>query len=178
MYNPRNFYEIFPDFICRQPLKNLNQISLPEKVNISYTGKNLVSNPSELCVSQAALTYITGQRGTVLWAQKSVSSWKLRKNTVIGCKVTLRGRLFFLFLEKLYIYGIIKQLYVLRLKNKKKVVSYPCCATVKQQAHGEKPGYIYEQPKCFGVHQNMLFFELQKSSINWKSFSGLYISIK
>ena len=47
------------------------------------------------------LAMITGQRPVVTRARKPVSGFKLRKGDPIGCKVTLRGRRMYEFLDRL-----------------------------------------------------------------------------
>lgn len=44
---------------------------------------------------------ITGQQPIRTLAKKSISNFKLRENQAIGCKVTLRGRMMYDFLERL-----------------------------------------------------------------------------
>lgn len=44
---------------------------------------------------------ISGQRPVLTKARKSISSFKLREGSVIGAKVTLRGKKMYAFLEKL-----------------------------------------------------------------------------
>lgn len=51
----------------------------------------VISNVSQIC----------GQRPVLTIARKSISSFKLREGSVIGAKVTLRGKKMFDFLEKL-----------------------------------------------------------------------------
>ena len=50
-------------------------------------------------VSNMAL--ITGQKPVTTKAKKSISNFKLREGMPIGCKVTLRGRIMFEFLDRL-----------------------------------------------------------------------------
>jgi large subunit ribosomal protein L5 len=47
------------------------------------------------------LTVIAGQRATVTRARKSISNFKLREGMPIGCRVTLRGRRMWDFLDRL-----------------------------------------------------------------------------
>ena len=47
------------------------------------------------------IALITGQRPVITKARKSVSGFKLRKGAAIGCKVTLRGRRMYEFLDRL-----------------------------------------------------------------------------
>ncbi len=53
--------------------------------------------------SQAAedLTLIAGQRAVVTYAKKSIATFKVRENMPLGCKVTLRKRKMYEFLDRL-----------------------------------------------------------------------------
>ena len=44
---------------------------------------------------------ITGQKPVVTLARKSIAGFKLRENWAIGCKVTLRGKRMYEFLDRL-----------------------------------------------------------------------------
>jgi len=46
------------------------------------------------------LAIISGQRPILTKARKSIANWKLRKNQILGCKVTLRGKPSLDFLDK------------------------------------------------------------------------------
>lgn len=68
-------------------------------VNVSF-GKHLKdSGFQENAVK--TITRVTGQQPIMTKAKKSISAFKLREGTVIGAKVTLRGRRMWEFLEKL-----------------------------------------------------------------------------
>jgi large subunit ribosomal protein L5 len=47
------------------------------------------------------MTLISGQKPAVCRARKSVANFKLREGMAIGCKVTLRGRRMYEFLDRL-----------------------------------------------------------------------------
>jgi large subunit ribosomal protein L5 len=47
------------------------------------------------------MTLISGQKPAVCRARKSVANFKLRQGMAIGCKVTLRGRRMYEFLDRL-----------------------------------------------------------------------------
>ena len=49
----------------------------------------------------AAMTLITGQKPQVRLSRKSIANFKLRENMAIGCKVTLRGKRMYEFLDRL-----------------------------------------------------------------------------
>jgi len=54
-------------------------------------------------MEQAAehLTQITGQRAQVTKAKVAISNFRLREGSAIGCRVTLRGRRMYEFLDRL-----------------------------------------------------------------------------
>jgi large subunit ribosomal protein L5 len=54
-------------------------------------------------MEQAAeqLAQITGQKALITKAKKAVSGFRLREDNPIGCKVTLRGRRMYEFLDRL-----------------------------------------------------------------------------
>ena len=60
-----------------------------------------VSEPKQLEDAVAELTAIAGQKPVITKAKKSIANFKLRENTPIGCKVTLRGEKMYDFLDKL-----------------------------------------------------------------------------
>ena len=49
----------------------------------------------------AELQAIAGQKPVITKARKSIAQFKLRENSPIGCKVTLRGRRMYEFLDRL-----------------------------------------------------------------------------
>ncbi len=56
-------------------------------------------NRMELAAEQ--LSQITGQKALITKAKKAVSGFRLREDNPIGCKVTLRGRRMYEFLDRL-----------------------------------------------------------------------------
>lgn len=144
---------VVADKLSRKTRKTNMQISVLDKITCSYTGKELISSPTNLSLPMCALTFLSGQHCTTVWAKKSVSSWKLRKNCVIGCKVTLRRKFAYVFLDKLYLYG-------------------------RQGILERKKNFLNHFDFCFGVSKNRDFIELQKSDGLSSSFSGFSVSIK
>ena len=47
------------------------------------------------------MTTITGQKAVITRAKKAISNFKIRENSPIGCRVTLRRKIMYEFLEKL-----------------------------------------------------------------------------
>ena len=72
-----------------------------EKVVINIGVGDATKNAKLLEESVAELTAITGQKPVVTKAKKSIASFKLREGNPIGCKVTLRGKRMYQFLDKL-----------------------------------------------------------------------------
>jgi large subunit ribosomal protein L5 len=58
-------------------------------------------NAKVLDFATADLQAITGQKPVVTRAKKSIANFKLRENSPIGCKVTLRGPRMYEFLDRL-----------------------------------------------------------------------------
>jgi len=79
------------------------RLSLPrlQKIVVNMgVGKALQEkNRMELAAEQ--LSQITGQKALITKAKKAVSGFRLRENNPIGCKVTLRGRRMYEFLDRL-----------------------------------------------------------------------------
>lgn len=74
---------------------NINKITLNMGVGLAASDKKIL----EFAISD--LTVISGQKPIITKARKSVASFKIRKNYPIGCKVTLRGKRKWDFLDKL-----------------------------------------------------------------------------
>ncbi len=67
--------------------------------NIGLSASNKDQKVAE--AAELALARITGQKPVKTLAKKSIASFKIRKNMVVGLKVTLRGRRMYDFLYKL-----------------------------------------------------------------------------
>lgn len=80
--------------------KNVMQVPKLEKIVINMACGDAVGNPKALEYAIADLTLIAGQKPVITRARKSLAAWKLRKGMPIGCKVTLRGRRMYEFLDK------------------------------------------------------------------------------
>jgi large subunit ribosomal protein L5 len=76
-------------------LPKLQKIVLNMGVGKALTDKNRMTEAAE------QLTYIAGQKAQVTKARVAVSGFRLRENNEIGCRVTLRGRRMYEFLDRL-----------------------------------------------------------------------------
>ncbi len=80
-----------------------NRLSLPrlEKIVINMGVGSAVGEKKHLEEALGALTMLSGQKPIVTLGRKSIAGFRLREGMAIGCKVTLRGRRMYEFLDRL-----------------------------------------------------------------------------
>jgi len=78
-----------------------NKMAVPklEKLVVSMTSKDLVTNPKWIDDFYEQVFTITGQKPVITKAKKSIASFKLREGMSIGVKVTLRNNRMYEFLD-------------------------------------------------------------------------------
>jgi large subunit ribosomal protein L5 len=81
--------------------KNLHQIPKVEKVVLNTSVGSQTDVKQAVEDAKIELALITGQRASETASKKSIANFKLRKDQVIGAKVTLRGERMYEFLERL-----------------------------------------------------------------------------
>jgi large subunit ribosomal protein L5 len=84
-------------------LGRANLLSLPrlEKIVVNMGVGKALQEKNRLEQAAEQLALITGQKPLVTKAKKAVSGFRLREGNEIGCKVTLRGKRMFEFLDRL-----------------------------------------------------------------------------
>ncbi len=82
-------------------LTNIMQVPTLEKIVISRGVGAAVSDKKLIDYAVEELTLISGQKAIATLSKKDVASFKLRKGTPIGAKVTLRGDKMYEFLDRL-----------------------------------------------------------------------------
>ncbi len=89
--------------LLREALGRTNVHSLPrlEKIVVSMGVGKAVEDRKRLDSAAEHLTQLSGQKAQVTRAKNSVSGFRLREGQPIGCRVTLRGRRMYDFLERL-----------------------------------------------------------------------------
>lgn len=92
--------EVVPALTKKFAYKNVMQVPKLDKIVINMACGDAVGNAKVLESAIADLTLIAGQKPVVTRARKSLAAWKLRQGMAIGCKVTLRGRRMYEFLDK------------------------------------------------------------------------------
>lgn len=99
--------EIFPKLKEKLNCKNPHQVPRILEVHINMSpGKKIVENSKVMEFVVRDLEAISGQKPIVTKARKSISTFKLREHMPIGCKVTLRRKRMFDFLERLVLIAL------------------------------------------------------------------------
>ncbi len=81
--------------------ENIMAVPKLKKIVINSGVGEAVENPKELELVTENLARITGQKPVTTKSKKSISNFKVREGMPIGCKVTLRKRIMFEFLDRL-----------------------------------------------------------------------------
>lgn len=86
-----------------QKLSRTNPFSLPklDKIVVNMGVGKALQDKNRLDQSAEQLAQITGQRPQITKARLAVSGFRLREGNAIGCRVTLRGRRMYEFLDRL-----------------------------------------------------------------------------
>ena len=86
-----------------QKLGRTNPHSLPklEKIVVNMGVGKALQDKNRMEQAAENLTQITGQRAQVTKAKVAISGFRLREGNEIGCRVTLRGRRMYEFLDRL-----------------------------------------------------------------------------
>jgi large subunit ribosomal protein L5 len=100
------FYRHYKDRVVpalreRHQYKNVHQIPRVAKVVINTCVGSQPDVKQALDEAKAELAMITGQQPSETRSKKSIANFKLRKDEIIGAKVTLRGGRMYEFLERL-----------------------------------------------------------------------------
>jgi large subunit ribosomal protein L5 len=93
--------EVVPALMQRFAYKNIMEVPRLEKTVINMGVGDAIQDAKALDVAVGDMTKITGQKPVVTRAKKSIANFKLRQGMAIGCKVTLRGKRMYEFLDKL-----------------------------------------------------------------------------
>ncbi len=93
--------EIVPALV--QQFEYKNKLAVPRVLKVSVNMGVGKAREEAKMLEQAVgdIAIITGQKGVVTKARKSISNFKLRRGWDVGCRVTLRGRRMYEFLDRL-----------------------------------------------------------------------------
>jgi large subunit ribosomal protein L5 len=93
--------EIIAALIKEKDYKNVMAVPKLVKIAVNVGIGKAIDNKKLLDMAVSDLSTIIGQRPVKTAARKSISNFKLREGYKIGCKVTLRGKIMYEFLDKL-----------------------------------------------------------------------------
>jgi large subunit ribosomal protein L5 len=92
--------EVAPELRKEFTIENAMATPRVDKISINIGLGEASRNFKLLEAAAEELTAIAGQRATITRAKKSIAAFKLREGTPIGCRVTLRGRRMWDFLDR------------------------------------------------------------------------------
>jgi large subunit ribosomal protein L5 len=81
--------------------KNRMEVPRVDKIVLNMGVGEAVNDRKKVDLAAADLSMIAGQKAVVTHARKSIATYKLREGQPIGCKVTLRRRRMYEFLDRL-----------------------------------------------------------------------------
>lgn len=93
--------EISPELMKRMGYTNTLEVPRVVKVVINVGMGEGASEIKLLEDAQKELGQITGQHAVMTKAKKAIANFKIRKDAPVGCKVTLRGKKMYEFLDRL-----------------------------------------------------------------------------
>jgi len=101
--NLQNRYlnEVIPSLTKRFSYKNIMEVPKLTTISINMGVGDAKLNPKALESAVDELTMISGQKPVVTLSKKDISNFKVRKGFPVGCKVTMRGKRMYEFLERL-----------------------------------------------------------------------------
>lgn len=101
--------EIRPRLQEELGLANPMRVPVLKKVTLNMGVGENVANRNAMESALEALRTISGQKPVVCRARVSVASFKIRAGFDVGCKVTLRGRRMYEFVERLTLIALPRQ---------------------------------------------------------------------
>lgn len=93
--------EAIPGLKSRFGYKNVMEIPRVVKVVINMGVGEATEDAKVMDAAVNDLTQISGQKPVVTKAKRSIAAFKVRAGVPVGCKVTLRGKRMYEFLDKL-----------------------------------------------------------------------------
>lgn len=102
----RYLEEIAPQLIKKMGYKSIMEVPRIEKVTLNIGVGEAVGNKKVMEHAMSDLAKIAGQKPIITKAKKSVAGFKIRDGYPIGCKVTLRRKRMYEFLERLIVVSL------------------------------------------------------------------------
>ena len=92
--------KVVPALMDRFRYKNVMMVPRLSKISINIGVGEAAAEPKLLETAMQELGQITGQKPQVRKARKAISNFKLREGQAIGCRVTLRKKNMYEFLDR------------------------------------------------------------------------------
>lgn len=96
-----NLYNTKLHSITKFPFKNIYQQGNLYKIILNFSFKPIDFNKKRALPFFLAMELLSNQKCVATLSKKNVLSWKLRKGSLVGCKVTLRQKNLYEFLDNL-----------------------------------------------------------------------------
>ncbi len=93
--------EIVPKLLEEGKYSNIMDVPRLVKISVNMGVGSATENIKELESASEDLAVITGQKPIITKARRSIAGFKVREGNPIGCKVTLRGKRMYEFLDRL-----------------------------------------------------------------------------
>jgi large subunit ribosomal protein L5 len=93
--------EILPGLAKKLNRKNVHSLPRLQKVVVNMGVGEGVADKNRVEQAAEQLTQITGQKAQVRLAKAAISAFRLREGNPVGCRVTLRGKRMYEFLDRL-----------------------------------------------------------------------------
>ncbi len=93
--------EILPALKAKFGRENVHSIPMITKIVLNMGVGKALQDKNRLGEAVEQLGQIAGQKAQITRAKKSISTFRLREGQEIGCRVTLRGRRMYEFLDRL-----------------------------------------------------------------------------
>lgn len=149
------FHFVFArDMLVKMHYSSSFDIVQLKKVTVQYTSKYMLAEPKNILLPCVALQIVTGQTPYVTRATQSVAAFKLKKNQVLGCAVTLRKDIMHRFITQC--------VHVVLPRNKE--FSSLHVSITQPNVH-------------FGVEQLLFFPSLEKHADIFESLEGCSIHV-
>ena len=99
----KNYYRenVVPNLMKEFKFKSIMEVPRLQKITVNMGVAEAINDKKVLEHAVADIERITGQKGMVCNARKSIAGFKIREGWPIGCKVTLRRERMYEFLDRL-----------------------------------------------------------------------------
>ena len=94
--------KIKPSLMKEFGMKNINEVPKLEKIVLNMgLGEDVIKDKRKLGLAIEDLKLISGQMPIVTKSKKAIANFKIKENMPIGCKVTIRKKRMYEFIDRL-----------------------------------------------------------------------------